>query len=75
MIFSYKASRCFSESSFESFTPLMIVLFLKITAAATTGPASGPLPASSTPARYFISLLKYFLSEFFNHKKINYAPK
>lgn len=39
----------FSVSFFESFTPSMSISFGRITAEATTGPAKGPLPASSTP--------------------------
>jgi hypothetical protein len=37
-------------SSFESATPSIIVFKARITAAAITGPASGPTPTSSTPA-------------------------
>src|SRR5215469_12564685 len=42
--------RRFGLSSFESATPSIIVLGASITAAAITGPASAPTPASSTPA-------------------------
>ena len=44
----------FIESFFESFKP--DILFLKITAAAITGPARQPLPTSSTPAISFKAL-------------------
>ena len=50
----YKNLNCVSllasEIFLESVTPSMICPFLKTTAAETTGPASGPLPTSSTPA-------------------------
>src|SRR3989338_6029934 len=42
-------SRCFSESFLESASPAMGLLASRITAAALTGPAKGPRPASSTP--------------------------
>src|SRR5690554_943506 len=42
--------RSSSSSCFESFSPRMRRLRSSTTAAATTGPASGPRPASSTPA-------------------------
>ena len=45
----YRASRFFSVSFFESFRPSMTHSRGKITAAAYTGPISGPAPASSTP--------------------------
>ena len=48
-IMSKSSSRFFSLSFLESFTPSIIWSGLSITAAAHTGPASGPLPASSTP--------------------------
>jgi hypothetical protein len=50
MIIGKISSRSFSLSFLESFTFSIKVSGEKITAAATTGPASGPLPASSTPA-------------------------
>ena len=40
------------EHFLESFNPGMAVF--KITAAATTGPAKAPRPASSTPANIFL---------------------
>src|SRR5688572_16801651 len=43
------ASRCSALSSFESLRPLIARAGTRITAAANTGPASGPRPASSTP--------------------------
>src|SRR3569623_1875519 len=42
--------RSAAESCFESLMPRGMPLAGRITAAATTGPASGPRPASSTPA-------------------------
>jgi hypothetical protein len=48
--FAKTASRCAGDSSFESAMPFGIFFGLRTTAAATTGPASGPRPASSTPA-------------------------
>jgi len=48
-IISKRDSLFFSVSFFESFTPSMIISGGNITAAATTGPAKGPRPASSTP--------------------------
>src|SRR3569623_2103831 len=42
--------RSAAESCFESLMPRGIPLAGRSTAAATTGPASGPRPASSTPA-------------------------
>ena len=47
---SKSSSLRFSESALESFKPGMSVSGGRITAAATTGPARGPRPASSTPA-------------------------
>ncbi len=44
------SSRCSWVNCFESCTPLMNISGAKTTAAATTGPAIGPTPASSTPA-------------------------
>ena len=44
------SSRSSGVRSFESFTPSIRVPGPKMTAAATTGPASGPRPASSSPA-------------------------
>ncbi len=53
-IISKSVSLFGGESFFESFSPFERRYFLcsavSITAAATTGPASGPLPASSVPA-------------------------
>ena len=45
----YRASRFFSVSFFESFRPSIRQSGGRITAAAYTGPISGPAPASSTP--------------------------
>ena len=47
---SYAVSRWPAVSSFESFTPSRSKSSGKITAAATSGPASAPRPASSAPA-------------------------
>ena len=44
-----KASRFFSDSFLESARPVIGFLGSRITAAANTAPAKGPLPASSTP--------------------------
>ncbi len=44
------SSRCSWVNCLESCTPLMNISGAKTTAAATTGPAIGPTPASSTPA-------------------------
>ena len=43
------ASRVCASSCLESFSPLGMRVRPRITAAATTGPAKGPRPASSTP--------------------------
>src|SRR5678816_4170521 len=48
---SNSSARCSASSRFESSPPRIRVPGASITAAATTGPASGPRPASSTPAR------------------------
>ena len=58
---SKSSSLRFSDSALESFKPGMIVLDGKITAAATTGPARGPRPASSTAC----DVLDAPFSEFF----------
>ena len=47
---SYSSSRCASVSTLLSSTPSKCTSDGTTTAAATTGPASGPRPASSTPA-------------------------
>ena len=57
IIKSYNFSLFFSETFLESFTPSIIESGGIITPATTTGPANGPLPASSIPAIYFIPLL------------------
>ena len=44
------SSRALASRSLESVAPSTTVPSTKITAAATTGPASGPRPTSSTPA-------------------------
>ena len=44
-----RASRRLADSFLESFRPLGTLLGWRITAAADTGPAQGPRPASSTP--------------------------
>ncbi len=49
-ISSARRSRSSGSSTLESASPRMGRAGLRITAAATTGPASGPRPASSTPA-------------------------
>src|SRR5690348_11570116 len=48
---TYSFSRTGSLSTLESSNPLMRRAGSRITAATTTGPASGAQPASSTPAR------------------------
>jgi hypothetical protein len=40
---------CFSDKSLESFNNELLKELCKITAAAVTGPAKQPLPASSVP--------------------------
>ena len=45
-----RRSRSSAVSSFESLRPRIVRFSSRITAAATTGPASGPRPTSSTPA-------------------------
>ena len=47
---SYSRSRRIAVSFLESARPAIGLRGSKITAAATTGPAKGPRPASSTPA-------------------------
>src|ERR1035437_113935 len=59
------SSLSFSVSCLESFTPLIQTSLSNITAAATTGPARGPRPASSVPAMYLILSVKKELSKFF----------
>ena len=54
VICSYNFSRFFSDIFLESFTPSIKESFGIITQPTTTGPASGPLPASSIPAIYLI---------------------
>ena len=49
VMMSNRASRFFSVSFLESFRPEMSSSRGRMTAAAYTGPASGPRPASSTP--------------------------
>src|SRR5437879_13722926 len=49
-IFSYSSLRRSAVSFLESLRPFGMRLGSRMTAAATTGPASGPLPASSHPA-------------------------
>ncbi len=51
VISSNKTSLFFSESFLESLRPSITVSVERMTAAAKTGPARGPLPASSTPHR------------------------
>ncbi len=50
---SYSRSRFAAVSFFESSNPSNTYPRGKITAAAETGPANGPRPASSTPATHF----------------------
>ena len=57
IISSYNFSLFFSETFLESFIPSIIESSGIITHPITTGPASGPLPASSIPAIYFIPFL------------------
>ena len=64
MMLSYNFSRFISESFFESFKPSIFISF-KITAAAYTLPANGPLPASSIPTIIlFIFFLIIYLTEY-----------
>ncbi len=49
-ISSKSSSRLWGVSFFESSSPSMNIPAGRITAAASTGPARGPRPASSTPA-------------------------
>ena len=51
----------FSDSFFESSRPSILNSLLNITAAETTGPAKGPLPASSTPASINLKALLLLL--------------
>ena len=52
VISAYKRSRCNAVSSLESFSPEICrdLASLRIVAAATSGPAQAPRPASSAPA-------------------------
>ncbi len=50
MIIGKSSSLFFSVRTLLSFNPGILTLSFRITAAETTGPASGPLPASSIPA-------------------------
>src|SRR6185503_13623866 len=51
-----RRSRRSGVSTFESASPLMRRFLSRITAAAYTGPASGPRPASSTPHTTTLSI-------------------
>ena len=53
-----------NDNFLESFNKDLLIFPLKITAAATTGPAKLPLPTSSTPAD--ILALFNFDTKFFN---------
>ena len=68
-IISKSSSRTLALNFFESFNPTMGRLGSRITAAATTDPAKGPLPASSTPQIHSIEsgmrILNY-LSNYFS---------
>jgi len=55
------ATLFFSDNVFESASPVMVLSGSKTTAAAMTLPTSGPLPASSTPANGFVSILPGFV--------------
>ena len=60
----YNSSLFFSDNTFESAAPMRLTWLGKHTnAAATTGPAMGPRPASSTPMIYLI----YFQSFITEH--------
>ena len=52
VISAYNRSRCSAVSSLESLSPAICrdLASLRITAAATNGPAQAPRPASSAPA-------------------------
>ena len=54
----FNSSLFLADNDFESANSLNDLSSLKITAAATTGPAKGPLPTSSTPATNFKSFLQ-----------------
>src|SRR5262245_46561321 len=56
VITAYSRSRSSGRRSFESSTPRTTAPGSRITAAATTGPARGPRPASSTPATRLMPL-------------------
>ena len=54
----YISSLCFSDKAFESAAPIRFTWVGRQTnAAATTGPAIGPLPASSTPIIYLLPFI------------------
>src|SRR5579875_405015 len=55
VIRAYSFSRVLADSTLESSRPLMRCMGSRMTAATTTGPASGAQPASSTPARSPVS--------------------
>ena len=67
VILSYNISLLFSVTFFESFTHSILESLGITTAPTTTGPANGPLPASSIPHMYFIFFSLYnFSSSAFN---------
>ena len=58
-IFLAMSSLFIAEIFFESSNPFISIASSNITAAANTGPAKGPLPASSTPASINSISVKY----------------
>lgn len=65
LIFGKSKERWRGVSSLESLTPLSLMFLGKMTAAATTGPASEPLPTSSTPQKTRLLYFHRFWSRFF----------
>ena len=64
----FNSSLFLADKDFESANSLNDLSSLKITAAATTGPAKGPLPTSSTPATNFKSFLQQPLLQYQGHQ-------
>jgi len=60
IILLYRTNLFLGESFLESLRPIMPWSSGNITAEATTGPANGPLPTSSTPAIF--SVVAIFVS-------------
>ena len=67
MMMSKSSSRTLALNFLESFNPTMGRFGSSITAAATTDPAKGPLPASSTPQIHSIESGMRILNHLSDH--------